>query len=102
MNSNQQENELQLTNNKRRRFLKVPHVFVILFIIVIAAAAMTYIIPAGEFERYEDPETGRILVEEGSYERVEQNPIKVYRLTSLFVTGLNEAADIVLFIFVVG
>src|SRR5690625_2002639 len=102
MNSNQLANKTQSSSNKRARFLKVPHVFVILFVIVFAAAALTYIIPAGEFERYEDPDTGRLLVEEGSYERVEQNPIKVYRLTSLFVTGLNEAADIVLFIFVVG
>src|SRR5690625_2095097 len=102
MNNNQLENEAQSSSKKRDRFLKVPHVFVILFIIVIAAAALTYIIPAGEFERYEDPETGRILVEEGSYERVEKNPVKVYELTSLFITGLYEAADIILFIFVVG
>src|SRR5690625_95354 len=102
MNSNQLANKTQSSSNKRARFLKVPHVFVILFVIVFAAAALTYIIPAGEFERYEDPDTGRLLVEEGSYERVEQNPIKIYKLTSLFITGLNEAADIILFIFVVG
>lgn len=102
MNSNQQTNEPQLSNYKRNRFFKVPHVFVILFIIVIIAAILTYIIPAGEFDRYEDPETGRILVEEGSYKKVERKPIKIYQLTSLFITGLNEAADIILFIFVVG
>src|SRR5690625_2733572 len=85
-----------------KRSLKVPHVFVILFIIVLAAVALTYIIPAGEFERYEDPETDRILVVEGSYQKIEQNPIKPYEITGLFVTGLNEAADIILFIFIVG
>ncbi|MFA1819284.1 YfcC family protein [Virgibacillus oceani] len=87
---------------KKKRWLKVPHVFVLLFIIVLFAVALTYIIPAGEFERAEDPETGRELVQEESYQYVDQQPVSIFEIPGLFITGLNEAADIILFIFVVG
>ncbi|RNF39083.1 putative basic amino acid antiporter YfcC [Planococcus salinus] len=85
-----------------KSFLKIPHVFVLLFLIVLAASVLTYVIPAGEFDRFEDPETGRTLVEAGSYEAVEQDPVGIFEIPGLFITGLNEAADIILFIFVVG
>lgn len=84
------------------RLFKVPHVFVLLFIIVILSVLMTYIIPAGEFNRVEDPESGRTLVEADSYQPVEQDPIRIFEIPGLFITGLNEASDIILFIFVVG
>src|SRR5699024_1453159 len=89
-------------HKKQKKPMKVPHVFDLLFIIVIGAVALTYLIPAGEFDRVEDPDTGRELVEQGSFHSVEQSPISLFEVPKLFVTGLNEAADIVLFIFVVG
>src|SRR5690625_1271274 len=87
---------------EKKRWLKVPHVFVLLFIIVLIAVALTYIIPAGEFERTEDPESGNEVVQEGSYQFVDQQPVSIFEIPGLFITGLNEAADIILFIFVVG
>ncbi|MBY7144433.1 YfcC family protein [Virgibacillus sp. NKC19-3] len=86
----------------KTKLFKVPHVFVLLFIIVLMAAALTYIIPAGEFDRVEDPNTGNTIVEEGTYQNVEQQPIHIVEIPRLFITGLNEASDIILFIFVVG
>jgi uncharacterized ion transporter superfamily protein YfcC len=91
-----------IKKNGISRFFKVPHVFVLLFIIVIVAALSTYVIPAGEFDRAEDPETGRTLVEAGTYHAVTQNPVGIFEVPGLFITGLNEASDIILFIFVVG
>ncbi len=93
---------LKEEKKNRKKAFKMPHVFVLLFVIVLCAAALTYIIPAGEFERFEDPETGRILVQEGTYHSVEKNPVSLIAIPGLFVTGLNEAADIILFIFLVG
>lgn len=86
---------------KKQRF-NMPHVFVLLFAIVLLAVGLTYIVPAGEFERVEDPETGEVIVQEGSYQSIDQEPVGIFEIPGLFVTGLNEAADIILFIFVVG
>ena len=38
---------------KRKGRFEAPHVFVILFTLIIAASIMTYLIPAGHFERVE-------------------------------------------------
>ncbi|PAV30779.1 C4-dicarboxylate ABC transporter permease [Virgibacillus profundi] len=93
------QTKLSKKNKKKREF---PHVFVLLFIIVLIAVALTYIIPAGEFERIEDPETGRMIAKDNSYHLVEQQPVSIVEIPGLFITGLNEASDIILFIFVVG
>ncbi len=47
---------------------KVPHTFALLFIIIIIMSILTYIVPAGEFDRIEDPNTGRTVVAPNSDE----------------------------------
>ncbi|MFD1361840.1 YfcC family protein [Lentibacillus salinarum] len=100
------ENEQTDQSNQKKyslkRLFKLPHVFVLLFIIVVLASILTYIIPAGEFDRVEDPTTGRTIVQQDSYQQVEQDPVGIVEVPGLFITGLNEASDIILFIFVVG
>ncbi|WP_097149586.1 YfcC family protein [Ureibacillus acetophenoni] len=91
----------QKNKSKKSRF-KVPHVFALLFFIILIAVALTYIIPAGEFDRVEDPVTGRTLVVEGTYENVPQNPVSIIDIPGLIITGINEASAIILFLFVVG
>jgi len=43
--------------------------------IIILAAILTWILPAGRFERARDPQSGRTLVVPGSYHRVPANPV---------------------------
>ncbi|WP_240419743.1 hypothetical protein [Paenibacillus periandrae] len=40
-----------------RKWFKMPHTFVILIILVFFAAALTYTIPSGKFERVKDKVT---------------------------------------------
>lgn len=51
-------------NKPRKASFKVPHVFALMFFIILIAVALTYVVPAGEFERVEDPTTGRGLSQE--------------------------------------
>ncbi|MFS0688842.1 AbgT family transporter [Sporosarcina sp. 179-K 8C2 HS] len=85
-----------------KTFFKVPHVFALMFIIVLVAAVLTYIIPAGEFDRVEDPLSGRMVVQEGSFHDVQKAPVSILEIPSLIIKGLNESSGIILFIFVVG
>ena len=59
------------TQAKEKKKWKTPHTFVILVVIILIAVAATYIVPAGEFERFKDAATGKTLVEAGSYHRIE-------------------------------
>ena len=60
---------------KKKKF-KVPHTYVILFSVIIIMSILTYVIPAGEFDRVKEEATGRTLVSPDSFHNVEQNPIK--------------------------
>ena len=41
--------------------LKVPHTFIILLALILFVGILTYFVPAGSYERYYDPETGRYV-----------------------------------------
>lgn len=91
-----------MVNNKKTRRFKVPHTYVIIFMLVVFIALLTYVIPAGEFERLKDIKTGKTLIVVDSFKYVEQNPAGIIDIFKSFVKGLNSASSIIFFIFVVG
>jgi len=81
---------------------KVPHVYALLFIVIIGAAILTYIIPAGEYDRFVDEETGRTLVDPESFRFVDPEPVGFLDIFEAVQLGMIDAANIVFFIFIVG
>lgn len=86
---------------KKKKF-KVPHTYVILFSVIIIMSILTYVIPAGEFDRVKDPNTGRTVVDSNSFHNVDQNPIKPFDLIKAVPRGMEAASQIIFFIFIVG
>lgn len=93
-----------LKNNRKdlKSKFKVPHTYVIIFMLVVFVAILTYIIPAGVFERAKDARTGKTLIIVDSFKYIDPNPAGIIDIFSSFVKGLNSASDIVFFIFIVG
>jgi len=60
---------------------------------------MTYVIPAGQFDRVEDPATGRNLVVADSFKLVEQSPVTPFSMFMSIMEGMVDAADIIFFTF---
>ncbi|MUV38281.1 uncharacterized protein JNUCC1_02119 [Lentibacillus sp. JNUCC-1] len=60
----------------KKRSFKMPHIYVILFILIVLSAIATYIVPAGEYERVPGPE-GRTTIDPTSYTSVEQTPVGI-------------------------
>lgn len=83
---------------KEKKKFEMPHAFVIIFSIIVLCALMTWVMPAGQFERVLDPELGRELVVSGSYTTVEQTPVGVWGLAMAIYEGMVEAADIIFFV----
>ncbi|MCJ7854841.1 C4-dicarboxylate ABC transporter permease [Lachnospiraceae bacterium NSJ-143] len=81
---------------------KVPHVYVIITIIIIFAAVLTYILPAGSFERYVDEATGRTLVQAGSYAVMDSTPVSLFGVLQAVPQGMVEAASVIFIVFVFG
>lgn len=80
---------------------KVPHTYVILFAMIIIIAILTYVIPAGQYQKVESS-TGRMIVDPASYQQIESAPAKLFDVLKAFPKGLAAAQSIVFFIFIVG
>ena len=87
-----------------RKGLKLPHTLVLIYAIVALAAAATWVVSAGEYERVEKRVGEKTIVVpvSGSFHRAEARP---QGLAALFVSparGFVEAAQIIAFVFIVG
>lgn len=82
--------------------LRVPHPLVLLTAGVILAAAASYVLPAGEYERRDDEATGRVVVVAGTYEEVEPNPVNLFDAMVALPRGMADAAEIIFLVFLIG
>ncbi|RLL43967.1 putative basic amino acid antiporter YfcC [Oceanobacillus piezotolerans] len=89
-------------NSKRKKGkFEFPHVFALLFGLIIITALFTYLIPAGVYDR-EVNEAGRTVVVDGTYHEVESNPTGLFGILESVHRGMVDAAEIIFFIFIVG
>lgn len=80
---------------------QLPHVFAILFCVLVLVAIMTYIMPAGEFSRFTDPVTGRNVIDPQSYSVVESTPVGLMDVFASIPKGFEAASLIVILTFCV-
>ena len=85
----------------RRRFA-LPHPLTLLTACIIVGAALSWIVPAGQYERRDDPATGKRIVIAGTYHHVEPNPVGPFGALLAVPHGLADAASVVFFVFHVG
>ena len=62
-----------MSEKKKKRF-KMPHSFVIVFTIIVAAVAMTWILPAGEYVRIENAD-GIKVIDPTQFQYLERSPV---------------------------
>ena len=94
-----------MEKEKKRKF-RVPHVFALLMIIILICAILSYIIPAGSYERvqFTDPNTGktRTIIDADSFHYIDRTPVSVMTLLSSLAGGMAQVSDIIFFVFIVG
>lgn len=81
---------------------RFPHPLVLLVGFIVLAAALSYVLPAGRFNRQKDPATGRDVVVAGSYHRVPATPVSPLDMLVDIPKGLADAAAVVFLIFLAG
>ncbi len=81
---------------------KVPHTLVILFTMVVLAQILTYLIPAGSFDRFEN-DAGRMQVVPGSFHYTPDRPaVSPGAFLMAIPKGLSDAHTIILFVLIIG
>jgi uncharacterized ion transporter superfamily protein YfcC len=84
-----------------RKKFKVPHVYIILLTVVAICAVLTYLVPAGHYERVAGP-GGRMIVDPDSFQNIAQTPVGLFDFLLAVPKGMVEIAEIIFFIFIVG
>jgi len=69
---------------------------------IVLAALLTWVLPAGEYERRDDEATGRRLVIAGTYRTVQAAPVGPLGALMAVPRGLVEGADVIVSILFVG
>ncbi|MBX9928127.1 MAG: hypothetical protein K2X99_04365 [Gemmatimonadaceae bacterium] len=82
--------------------LRLPHPLVLLLGAVGVAALLTWVLPAGEYQRREDATLGRPVVVPGTYARVTASPVGPVAAVLAVPRGIVAGADVILTVLIVG
>ena len=79
-----------------------PHPIALLAGCILLGAALSYVLPAGQYERREDPTTGRSVVVPGTYQVVASTPVGFFDALVAIPRGMADRADVIFLIFLIG
>jgi uncharacterized ion transporter superfamily protein YfcC len=87
-------------DTKKRSFtdFKVPHVYVIVFFILLLALVCTVIVPSGEYSYVFDENAGRDLIDPSSYNRIEKPAFDPMMFVRAIPAGMNAAVDVIMMV----
>lgn len=86
---------------KKRRSFRMPHIYVILFVLSAVAALSTYFIPSYSFDRVEGPD-GREIIDPNTLTAVDAAPTTFLEFITAIPRGLVDAGEVVFFTFIIG
>ena len=87
---------------RQPRVIRFPHPLALLAICIALAAMLTWVLPAGRYERREDAATHRSVVVPGTYQRVPASPVGPFAALVAVPKGLADAGSVVFLVFLVG
>jgi uncharacterized ion transporter superfamily protein YfcC len=82
--------------------MRFPHPLTLLVACLLLAAVLSHLLPAGRFDRREDPDTGRSIAVAGSYHRVDPSPVGAFQAVVAIPRGMADAASVIFYVFLVG
>lgn len=85
---------------KQLKHIKTPHTYALLLSIIVCASVLTYIIPAGAYDR--EKKDGQTLVVSGTYHEINQHGVSFFDIFRAIPEGLISGGEIVFYIFLVG
>lgn len=84
----------------KTKTMQMPHVFALMFMIVIFMAVMTWLIPAGEYDRVKHGAITTVVAD--SFKIVESKPQGFWDVFNAVVKGWTQSASMIFMVFFVG
>ena len=82
---------------EKKKF-QLPHIYVLLFGIIVFCTILTWIVPAGNFDRIEN-ESGRMIAVAGTWHPVDQTPVGPFKMFGCIYDGAVDASGIAMTVF---
>jgi len=89
-----------MSDHRRKWYERIPHPVTMLFGIIIFATALSYVLPAGVFDRVLID--GRQRVVPGTFKYIEQQPVSLLDMFVAMAEGFKTASDIIWIVFASG
>ena len=86
---------------KVKKGFKFPHSYVIIICVLLLACLMTYCIPAGQYQRYQNEE-GITVVDPSTFQYVENTPVAPWRVPGEIMASAAKNATTIFSIFIIG
>lgn len=86
---------------EKKKKVTMPHIFIILYAIILVISLLSYIIPAGQYERVLDETTGQMVIDPDSYHVIESSPTTIMQFFEAFPKGLVDAGWVVALTFAI-
>ena len=92
-----------MAEEKKKGFkLHALNPMVLLGIIMFLAFLASYIVPAGEYSRVMNPVLNKEVVDPATFHYIQQQPVSPFYLFQSLTLGLQNAAEIISFLFIIG
>jgi len=89
--------------------IKIPSVYTILFLLTVLVAALTWVVPAGQYDMANNELLGKLVPVSGSYHQVESSPQGIKDILFAPIKGFYDpatnqarAVDVALFVLIIG
>lgn len=82
--------------------MRLPHPVLLLLGAIGVAAVLTWVLPAGEYERRDDPVTGRAIAVAGTYRTVAAAPVGPFRAVMAVPRGFADGIAVVMTVLLCG
>ena len=87
----------QATTSKPKKAFKMPHTFVILFVIIAVAMVLTWVVPSGQYARVPN-EQGTKVVDATSFTFVEDKSVTPLDIPMIIINAFINNADLILLV----
>lgn len=91
-----------MSKEKKKKSLEGINPMIFLVAVMIIVVIVSYLVPAGSFDRVYDAAVDRDIVVPGSFHYTERNPVGFFDLMMSLTLGIQNAAYIIAFLLIIG
>lgn len=84
-------------NGKVKKQFKMPHTFIIIFVLILAGVALTWLVPGGQYARYAN-EQGIKVIDPSKFEHIRHTPVNPLKIPMYIVNAFAKNVDLILVI----